>query len=98
MPAGKVGAGNVTNLAAAYQGVQGIQRLLHRGQRVEAMQMVDVDVVRSQAAKTRLAGMHEMESPGADLVRTVTHGEGGFGRYEHLIATAGNRLTENFFR
>src|SRR5580698_4544227 len=98
MPAGEIGAGDVTYLAAAYQGVQGIERLLYRGERVEAVQMVDVDVVRSQAAETRLAGMHEMQAAGADLVRTVTHGEGGFGRYEHLIATAGDRLTENLLR
>src|SRR3984885_4114172 len=98
MPAGEIGAGDVTYLAASYQGVQGIERLLYWGERVEAVQMIDVDVVRSEAAETRLAGMHEMQPAGADLVRTVTHGEGGFGRYEHLIATAGNRLTENFFR
>ncbi len=39
-----------------------------------------------------------MKPPGAEIVRTFSHGEGGFGRDQHLVTTAGNRLTQNFFR
>ena len=50
MPAGEIRAGDVAHLAALHQRVQCAQRLLHRGPRIEAMDGVDVDVLRAEAA------------------------------------------------
>src|ERR1700761_1791814 len=52
MPPGEVGAGDITLLAVAHQGVKRVERLLNRSAGVEAVQVIDVDIVRSQALET----------------------------------------------
>src|SRR5882757_9388565 len=98
MPTGEVGAGDITDLAASYQGVQGVEGFLYRGGRVESVKVVDVDVVRSQTFETRLAGMNQVMTAGAEIVWALSHGEGGFGGDQNLITAAGNGLTQNLFR
>src|SRR5271168_2058519 len=98
MPAGKIGTGDVAYLAAAHQGVQGIEGLLDRRERVKSVEMVDVDVVSSQALEAGLTGMHQVQPAGADVVGAVAHGERSFGRYQHLVAAAGDRLPQDLFR
>ena len=51
VPAGKVGAGDVADLALADEGVQGVLYLFDGGEGVEAVQVVDVDVVGAEAAQ-----------------------------------------------
>src|SRR5271168_1217291 len=94
MPAGEIGTRNVAYLAAPHQGVQGIERLLHRRERVKSVEMVDVDVVGSQALEAGLTGMYQVQPAGADIVGSVAHGEGGFRGYQNLVPAAGDRLTQ----
>src|SRR3984885_11262633 len=84
MPAGEIGTGDVAHLAAAHQGVQGIERLLHRRERVESVEMVDVDVVGSQALEAGLTGMHQVQPAGADIVGSVAHRKSGLSGYQDL--------------
>ncbi len=56
MPAGKIGAGDIADLPTPDQRIEGLESLLHRSQRIEAMHVVDVNIIRAQAAQTRFAG------------------------------------------
>ena len=49
VPTGEVRAGDVADLAFAYELVQRVQCLFHGRQRVECMKVVDVDVVGAEA-------------------------------------------------
>src|SRR6185437_11963334 len=49
VPSGKIGAGDVTDLAGADECVEGVQGFLDRSDRVKAVHVVDVDVIHSEA-------------------------------------------------
>ena len=50
LPAGEVGAGDVAHFATADELVEGGEHLVDRGERVEVVEVVDVDVVGAEAA------------------------------------------------
>ncbi len=54
VPAGEIGAADVTDLAGADEVVEGAQGFLDGGEGVEAVQLEEVDVVRAEAAEGRL--------------------------------------------
>src|ERR1700749_329506 len=97
MPAGEVRACDVPDLAASNQGVERVKGFLYRSSPVESVQVVDVDVVRSQTFQACFAGVHQVMTAGTEIIWAVPHGEGGFGGQQNLVTAAGDRLTENFF-
>lgn len=56
LPAGETRAADVAHLSAADEVIERPEGLLHRGERIEVVQLVQVDVVRAQAAQAALAG------------------------------------------
>ena len=63
MPAGEIGAADLTDFARAHEIVQRAQRLFHWRQRVEAMQLVEIDVVSAESPQAVLNRLGQMLAP-----------------------------------
>ena len=88
VPAGEVGAGDVADLAAADERVEGVEDFFDGRERVEAVHVVDVDVVGAEAVEAGFEGSDEVVAGGADVVGAVAQGEGGLGGDEERVALA----------
>src|SRR5262245_44373291 len=85
---------DVAYLAVAHQILERFDRLLDRGQHVDLVHQVDIDVV---GAKTREASVHGCENVPARETRLDngrTHAISDFGRDHHLLAASADRLAE----
>ena len=60
VPAGKIGAGDVANFSALDQLIEAAESLFDGRERVESVEMVDVDVVGAEAAQAGFAGLNQM--------------------------------------
>ncbi len=98
MPPGEVGAPDVADLAAACQVIQSAQRLLDRRRRIEAVHVVDVDVVGAQAPEAVFDRAQQRLPRRAGIVRPWPHRERALRRDQHLVAAAGQRAAEHFLR
>src|SRR5262249_56225858 len=96
MPAGEIGAGDITDLTAARQRVQRIESLLDRRKRVEAMHVIDVDVVDAETPQARVTGPEQVMTRRADVIRTFAESKGRFGRNQEFVALALYGLAQNF--
>jgi len=96
MPAGEVGAGDVTDFALTHKIVQRIEHLVDRREGVEAMQMVDVHVIGVETAQAAFKLLPQVVAGGAFVVGAVAHGEGSFGGDERLVALAFEGFAEDF--
>src|SRR5215469_14747730 len=96
MPAGKIGAGNVADLAGTDERVESVEDFLDGCERIEAVHVVDVDDVGVEAAEAGFAGLNEVITRGADVVGIFAHGERGFRRDEYTVALAGDGFAEDF--
>ena len=74
-----------------------LQRFLDRRQRIEAVQLIQVDVVGAQPTQTAFDRANEVVARRADVVRSRAGSEGALGRDEHPIAPALDRLAEDLF-
>src|SRR5690606_15410670 len=86
--------------AAANDVVEGCQRFLDGGRRVEAVNLIEVDVVHLQSTEAVVDGVADVFAGEAALVRRVAHGVEDLGRDDDLLA--GNlqitdRPAENLF-
>ena len=72
-PFEEIGEPEVTNLAGADQIVQGAHGFLDRRQPVRPVHLIEVDVVGLEPPQARLAGPHDMQARGSDIVRAVVH-------------------------
>ena len=86
LPGRVVGAGQVADLAVPYQLVEGAERLLHGGAGVEAVDVVQVDPVGTEAAQAGLASPQDVPAGLADVVRAVAHPGVHLGADEDLVA------------
>ena len=68
VPAGEVRAADVADLAGAHQVVERAQHLLDRRQGVEAVQLIEVDVVGAQPPQARLDRPDQVIARRADVV------------------------------
>src|SRR5207249_480044 len=98
VPAREVGAADVAHLARAHEVVERAQRLLDARERVEAVELVEVHVVRAEAAQARLAGPDQVEARRADVVRSRAGAKGSLRRDDHLLAAAGDGLAQDLLR
>src|SRR5262245_65144768 len=96
MPAGEVGAGDVTDLAAARQRVQRIECLLDRRERVETMHVIDVDVIDAEPPQACVTGFEQVVARRADVIRAIAESKGRLGRNQELVALALYGLAQNF--
>ena len=60
MPSREVGASDIANLAAAHQGIEGFKHFINWCNRVEAVHVIDVDVVGLQPAKAVFTGADQV--------------------------------------
>ena len=97
MPAGKIGAGDVADFAAFDEGVERFESFFDGREGVEGMHVVDVDVIDAEAAEAVFAGLDQMMTGGAEVVRAVAHGEGGFRGNEDAITFVGDGFAKDFF-
>ncbi len=96
MPAGKVGGADVADLAAAEQIVERAQGFFHRGQGVEAVHEVQIDVIGAEPFQAGLAGAYQVVARGALVIRPLAGGKGRLGGNQQLVAPALDGLAENF--
>jgi hypothetical protein len=95
VPPREVRAGDVADLAARDEVVERTYGLFHRRVLVEAVHVVQVDVVGAEAAEAVLAGAHEEMPRRANIVRRRAHREGRLGRDQQITAAAGDRRPED---
>src|SRR4051794_38110170 len=91
MPAGKIRAADIADLAGADEVVERVQRFLNWGERIEAVELEEVDIVRSEALEGALDCGDQVEARRADVVRAGAQAKGGLGRDKHLVAPALDR-------
>ncbi len=72
-------------------GVSGRSRA-HGRERVEAVHMIDVDMIRAQAAQAVLARGNKVVARRAQIIWTLTGAESRFGRNQQIVAFARDRL------
>src|SRR5262245_63562066 len=95
MPAGEIGAGDITDLTAARQRVQRIERLLDRGERVETMHVIDVDVINAETPQACVTGPEQLMARRTDVIRTFAESKGRFGRNNEDVAVDLYRIGQN---
>src|SRR5271169_6836569 len=72
MPTRKIGARDVADLPAANERIECLESLLNRRQFIETMHVVDVDVIRTQAAQAGLARTKNMMARRPNVVRITS--------------------------
>src|SRR5215217_277095 len=94
MPSGKVRAADVANLAASYEIVQSAQRLFDRRQSVEAVHLINVDVIGLEASQTRFARGNDVVPGIAEIIAPRPGAERCLRRNQHPIASALDGLAQ----
>ena len=79
-------AADVAHLARAHDLVERVHGLLDRRVGIEAMDLVDVDVVGLQALELEVDGRHQVLAAGADVVLAVAHADADLGRQHDILA------------
>jgi hypothetical protein len=95
VPAGEIGAADITDLAAANEIVEGADGLLDRRLRIEAVQLEEIDIVGAEPAQAALDRTQQMVTRGADIVRPLAGAEGRLGRDDDAVAAAGDGLAQD---
>src|SRR5581483_81782 len=86
LPGPHRGGAEIAGLARLDDVVQGFHRLLGRGLRVEAVDLVQVDVVGAQAGQRGIDLLHYRPPGQAGAAGTVAHREVHLGRQHHVLA------------
>lgn len=97
VPAGEVGAADVADFAGADEVIQDVHSFFDGRFGVEAVELIEVDVVGLQTFELSFDGFDEMEAAAADVVGALAEAEGGFGGDEDFVAAAFDGGAENFF-
>ena len=95
VPAREVRAADVADLAGPHQVVERAQHLLDRRHGVEAVELVEVDVVGAEPAQARLDRPDQVVARRADVVGAGAEAEGPLGGDDHLVAAALDRLAQD---
>src|SRR5580658_5795963 len=96
MPTGEIRASDVADFAAFDESVESRKSFFDRSKRVEAVYVVDVDVIDAEAAEAVVAGLEKVMARGAEIVGAIAHGERGFRGDQNAIALAGDGFAEDF--
>lgn len=95
LPAGVVGAADVTHLAGADEVVEGAQGFVEGRQRVEVVGLIEVDVIRTEAAQAILAGFDDVAAGESGFVGARLEAVEDLGGQDDLLAAGAQRLAEN---
>src|SRR5665647_419826 len=86
LPGGEIGDSDVEDLAHAHEIAERLERLLDGRARVDAMDLVEVDVVGAEAAQAGIDGLHDVLTPEPHVVDVAGAGRG---RVAHRAAELG---------
>src|ERR1700689_2118480 len=98
MPAGEIRDADIAHLAAAHELIERSKRLIERRESVPFVQLVEIDVVGFEPGQTGFAGANQMVARCTSIIRPLSHRKSCLGCDQHLRASAGECLTEDFFR
>ena len=98
VPAREIRAADVADLPRAHELVEHAQRLLDRRQRVEAVQLEQVDVIRPQPPQRRLHRGDQMRPRRAHIVGPRAAAKRRLRGNQHLVAPPLDRRPEDFLR
>src|ERR1019366_372019 len=88
----------VTNLPLPHQRIQSRQSFFQRRVRIEAMDLVQINVIGLQAAQTQLDVLENMFTRETFSVRSHAGGKENLSGQYHVIAAAFQPFSQNFFR
>ena len=77
-----VGDADIARLALPHDGVEGLQRLVERGLRVVAVQLVEINVVGAEAAQRSVDRIEDVLARHALIPGLRAHIAGAFGAHE----------------
>jgi hypothetical protein len=91
---------DVAGLAGLHHVVQGFHGLVDRGVRVEAVDLVEVDVVGAKTAQRGVDLLHDGFAGEPGSARSVVHSEEHLGRQDDVVASGvlANRPADDLFR
>src|SRR5271157_1253308 len=90
-----VRAPDVADLPLVDEGVEGVEGLVHGGDAVPLVHLVQVDVVGLQAPETRLAGAQEVTTRQPGVVLALTHRIARLGAEDNLVTVSLDDLSND---
>ena len=78
--------------------IERAQNFFDRGERVESVKVVEIDVVGAQAAQAGLTGSKYVIPRRSQFIRSFPHAKRGLGRDENIVTASFYSLAENFLR
>ena len=81
-----------------HQIIQRAQNFFDRRQRVESVQVINVDVIGAEPPQAGFASLNQMVARRSHIVRPLAHAEGRLGGDQDLVATSVDGLAEDRFR
>ena len=98
LPAGKVRTGDIADLAGEDEVIERLESFFNRGEGVEGVEVIHVDVVGFEAFQGAFDGPDEVVARAADVVRAFAEAEGGFGGKQDIFAMkVGDGFAEHGF-
>jgi len=79
LPAGEIRATDVADFARPHHVVERIQDFFYGSQRIECVQLIEVDVVGAESSETSFDSTNEMVAGRAHIVGSWSGAEGAFG-------------------
>ena len=79
------GRADIERLAGAHDVVERLQRLLHRRIRIEAMDLIEVDVIRAEPLQRMIDRLHDVLARQAAGVGALAHHAVDLGRDHDLV-------------
>ena len=80
------GRADVKRLARAHDLVQRFEGFLHRRMRIEAVDLIKIDVIGAETAQAVVDGVADVLARKAALIRIIAHGVEDFRRDDQLFA------------
>ena len=101
MPGGEVAAPDIAHFSAFYQGVQCIYSFFQWGQRIKAMDLVQVHIIHLKSLQTGVNFMQDVLAAQTRTIRRAGHSAAYFGGNHEVFAfqtQVADRLPGHFFR
>src|SRR5664280_2919517 len=98
MPAGEIRAAEITDFSCAHEIVERAQGFFDGCDRIETVQLKQVNVIGAETFKRTFNGADQMKTRGANIIRPVTETKSSFRGNENFVAATGDGFAENFFR
>src|SRR5579871_1187615 len=98
LPRREIGASDVADFSLTDQIGERAERFFKRRQWIEAVNLIEIDVIRIQAQQAGLGFLHDIQPRESDLIGTFAHAAVDFGRNHHILALRAERFAQHGFR